>query len=79
MLVECPPIAIGPCRVAAHLLVKGQSKGYGFARVVRAHDGPRRHCARTGVKGRTKAQVVVTVRDKSRRATIVKRTILILP
>jgi hypothetical protein len=32
-----------------------------------------------GVSGRTKAQVVVTLRDKSRRATVVKRTILILP
>jgi hypothetical protein len=31
------------------------------------------------VKGRTRAQVVVTVRDRSRRARIVTRTILILP
>ena len=62
VLVECPPIAIGPCRVAVHLFVAGQSKGYGFSRVVRRA-----------------TQVVVTVRDRSRRATVVRRTILILP
>jgi DNA-binding beta-propeller fold protein YncE len=78
VLVECPPTAIGPCRVAAHLLVKGQSKGYGFSRLKPRTTG-RVVLRANGVKGRTKAQVVVTVRDKSRRATIVKRTILILP
>ena len=36
VLVECPAIAIGPCRVAVHLLVKGRSAGYGFARCGRA-------------------------------------------
>ena len=78
VLVECPAIAIGPCRVAVHLLVKGQSKGYGFGRVVRRATG--RVVTRAGgVTGRTKAQVVVTVRDKTRRATIVRRNILILP
>jgi hypothetical protein len=61
-----------------HLLVKGHSKGYGFARVVRRATG-RVVTRAAGVKGRTKAQVVVTVRDKTRRATIVRRTILILP
>ena len=39
VLVECPPIAIGPCRVAVHLFVAGQSKGYGFSRVVRRATG----------------------------------------
>jgi 6-phosphogluconolactonase (cycloisomerase 2 family) len=78
VLVECPAVAIGPCRVAVHLLVKGQSKGYGFARVVRRATG-RVVTRAAGVKGRTKAQVVVTVRDRTRRATIVRRNILILP
>ena len=78
VLVECPPIAIGPCRVAVHLFVAGQSKGYGFSRVVRRATG-RVVTRAAGVKGRTKAQVVVTVRDRSRRATVVRRTILILP
>ena len=37
-------------------------------------------CSRAlGVTGRTRAQVVVTVRDKTRRATISRRTILIVP
>jgi hypothetical protein len=31
------------------------------------------------VNGRTKAQIVVTVRDKTRRATISRRTIVIVP
>jgi hypothetical protein len=31
------------------------------------------------VTKRTKAQVVVTVRDKTRRATVSRRTIVILP
>ena len=78
VLVECPATAIGPCRVAVHLLVNGKSKGYGFARVVRRATG-RVVTRAKGVSGRTKAQVVVTLRDKSRRATVVKRTILILP
>jgi DNA-binding beta-propeller fold protein YncE len=78
VLVECPPTAIGPCRVAAHLLVRGQSKGYGFSRIKPRTTG-RVVLRANGLHGRTKAQVVVTVRDKSRRATIVKRTILILP
>jgi hypothetical protein len=78
VLVECPPTAIGPCRVAAHLLVAGKSKGYGFSRL-RPRSTGRVVLRATGVKGHTKAQVVVTVRDRSRRARIVKRTILILP
>ncbi|HET6174777.1 MAG TPA: beta-propeller fold lactonase family protein [Gaiellales bacterium] len=78
VLVECPPIAIGPCRVAAHLLVRGTSRGYGFSRIKPRTTG-RVVLRASGVKGRTQAQVVVTVRDKSRRATVVKRTILILP
>jgi hypothetical protein len=78
VLVECPPIAIGPCRVAAHLLVSGKSKGYGFSRLKPRTTG-RIVLRAKGVHGRTRAQVVVTVRDKSRRATVVKRTILILP
>jgi hypothetical protein len=61
-----------------HLFVAGQSKGYGFSRVVRRATG-RVVTRAAGVKGRTKAQVVVTVRDRSRRATVVRRTILILP
>jgi hypothetical protein len=76
--VECPAIAIGPCRIAVHLLVKGQSKGYGFSRVVRRATG-RVVTGAAGVKGRTRAQVVVTVRDKSRGASVARRTILILP
>lgn len=78
VLVECPPIAIGPCRVAAHLLVNGKSKGYGFSRLKPRTTG-RVVLRANGVHGRTKAQLVVTVRDKSRRATIVRRAILILP
>jgi 6-phosphogluconolactonase (cycloisomerase 2 family) len=78
VLVECPPTAIGPCRVAAHLIVKGKGKGYGFSRLKPRTTG-RIVLRAKGVKGRTKAQVVVAVRDRSRRATIVKRTILILP
>ena len=78
VLVECPAIAIGPCRVAVHLLVKGRSAGYGFSRL-RTRSTGRVVTRADGVTGRTRAQVVVTVRDKSRRATVVKRTILILP
>jgi 6-phosphogluconolactonase (cycloisomerase 2 family) len=78
VLVECPAIAIGPCRVAVHLLVKGRTAGYGFSRL-RTRSTGRVVTRANGVTGRTRAQVVVTVRDKSRRATIVKRTILILP
>ena len=55
-----------------------QAAGYGFARVKRRATG-RIVVRANGVTGRTKAQVVVTVRDRSRRATVVKRTILILP
>jgi hypothetical protein len=78
VLVECPRTAIGACRVAAHLLVEGQGKGYGFSRI-RPRTTGRVVLRANGVKGRAKAQVVVTVRDRSRRATIVRRTILILP
>jgi 6-phosphogluconolactonase (cycloisomerase 2 family) len=78
VLVECPAIAIGPCRVAVHLLVDGRSAGYGFSRLARQTTG-RVVTRALGVHGRTRAQVVVTVRDRSRRATIVKRSILILP
>ena len=77
VLVECPATAIGPCRVAAHLVVKGRAAGYGFARLARRTTS-RVVVRADGVKGRTKAQVVVTVRDKSRRATISRRNILIL-
>jgi DNA-binding beta-propeller fold protein YncE len=78
VLVECPAIAIGRCRVAVHLLVNGRSAGYGFSRL-RTRSTGRVVTRAKGVTGRTRAQVVVTVRDKSRRATVVKRTILILP
>jgi 6-phosphogluconolactonase (cycloisomerase 2 family) len=78
VLVECPPTAIGPCTVAARLAVKGRSVGYGFARIVRFATG-RVVVRAAGVKGRTKAQVVVTVRDRTRRATVSQRSILILP
>jgi DNA-binding beta-propeller fold protein YncE len=78
VLVECPAIAIGPCRVATHLVVKGRPAGYGFSRLARRTTG-RVVLRAAGVSGRTKAQVVVTVRDKSRRASISRRTITILP
>ena len=78
VLVECPAIAIGPCRIATRLVVRGKAAGYGFARVARQTTG-RIVLRADGVKGRTKAQVVVTVRDKTRRATISRRTIVILP
>ena len=78
VLVECPAIAIGPCRIATHLVVKGQAAGYGFARLARRTTG-RIVLRAGGVNGRTKAQVVVTVRDKTRRATISRRTIVIVP
>ncbi len=42
VLVECPAVAIGPCRIATHLVVKGQAAGYGFARLARRHDGAHR-------------------------------------
>jgi 6-phosphogluconolactonase (cycloisomerase 2 family) len=76
VLVECPAVAIGPCRVAARLLVNGRDAGNGSARL------PRRTTGRVvvtvdGVAGRTRAVVVVTVRDKSRRATSSRRTIVI--
>ena len=78
VLVDCPAIAIGPCRVAAHLLVKGRNAGYGFAKL--GHQTTGRVNIRTiGVKGRTRADVVVTVRDRTKRATIVRRKIVILP
>ena len=78
VLVECPAVAIGPCRIATHLVVKGQAAGYGFARLARRTTG--RIVLRAGaVDGRTKAQVVVTVRDKTRRATVSRRTIVIVP
>jgi 6-phosphogluconolactonase (cycloisomerase 2 family) len=78
VLVECPAIAIGPCRIATHLVIKGHAAGYGFSRLARRTTG-RVVLRADGVKGRTTAQVVVTVRDRSRRASISKRTILILP
>ena len=50
VLVDCPAIAIGPCRVAAHLLVKGRSAGYGFSKL--AHQTTGRVNIRTlGVEG----------------------------
>ncbi|MDX6598753.1 MAG: hypothetical protein QOE87_2640 [Gaiellales bacterium] len=78
VLVECPAIAIGPCRIATHLVVRGQAAGYGFASLARRTTG-RIVLRADGVTGRTRAQVVVTVRDKTRRATISRRTILIVP
>ena len=39
------PIAIGPCRIATHLLVKGRAAGYGFARLARRDDGAHRTAA----------------------------------
>jgi hypothetical protein len=78
VLVECPPTAIGPCTVAARLAVNGRSVGYGFAHIVRFATG-RVVLRAAGVSGRTKAQVVVTVRDRTRRATVSQRSILILP
>ncbi len=77
VLVECPAIAIGPCRVATRLVIDGKAAGYGFARLQRRTTG-RIVLRADGVKGRTRAQVVVTVRDKTRRATISRRTIVIL-
>ena len=75
VLVECPTTAIGPCRFAARLIVKGGSS-YAFARAARAR--------RAGIviragraKSRTKAQFSVTVRDQTRLATVSRRTILI--
>jgi 6-phosphogluconolactonase (cycloisomerase 2 family) len=78
VLVDCPAIAIGPCRVAAHLLVNGRSAGYGFSKLEHQTTG-RVNIRTLGVNGRTRAEVVVTVRDRSKRATVVKRKILILP
>jgi 6-phosphogluconolactonase (cycloisomerase 2 family) len=78
VLVECPPEAIGPCRVAAHLVVNGRPAGYGFARIARLTTG-RVVVSATGLSARTKARVVVTVRDRTRRATVSQRAILILP
>ena len=78
VLVDCPAIAIGPCRIAMRVVIRGKAAGYGFARLQRQTTG-RVVLRATGVKGRTKAQVVVTVRDKSRRATITRRTIVIIP
>jgi hypothetical protein len=78
VLVECPATAIGSCRIATHLVVDGRAAGYGFAQLKRRTTG-RIVVRADGVTGRKRVQVVVTVRDKSRRATVVKRTILILP
>src|SRR5262249_32288503 len=33
VLVECPPTAIGGCRIATHLVIRGRTAGYGFARL----------------------------------------------
>ncbi len=74
VLVECPAVAVGSCRIATHLVIRGKTAGYGFARIAR-HTTGRIVLRADGFKGRTKAQVVVTVRDKSRRATISRRTI----
>ena len=76
--IECPAVAIGPCRMATHLLIKGHASGYGFARLARRATG-RVKLRAGGVRGRTKAVVVVTVRDATRRATVSRRTIVILP
>jgi len=78
VLVECPATAIGACRIATHLVVDGHAAGYGFAQLKRRTTG-RIVVRADGVTGRKRVQVVVTVRDKSRRATVVKRTVLILP
>ena len=56
VLVECPAITVGQCRVAVHLLVKGRSAGYGFAKL-RPRSTGRVVTRAIGVKGRTKAQV----------------------
>jgi Bacterial Ig domain len=77
VLVDCPPTAIGPCRFAGRLIVNGRSS-YAFARVARSKTAS--IFIRAGhAKGRTKARFVVTVRDRSRGATVSQRTILILP
>jgi DNA-binding beta-propeller fold protein YncE len=77
VLVECPAAAIGPCRFAARLIVKGHST-YAFARAARTKAAG--IVIRAGAtKGRTKAQFIVTVRDKTRLATVSQRSILILP
>jgi DNA-binding beta-propeller fold protein YncE len=77
VLVDCPPTAIGPCRFASRLIVNGRSS-YAFARVARSKTAS--IFIRAGhAKGRTKARFVVTVRDRSRGATVSQRTILILP
>ncbi len=76
--IECPAVAIGPCRMATHLLIKGHASGFGFARLARRATG-RIKLRAGGVRGRTKAVVVVTVRDATRRATVSRRTIVILP
>ena len=78
MLVECPAVAIGPCRIATHLVVRARPRATASRACARQTTG-RIVLRADGVKGRTKAQVVVTVRDKSRRATISRRTIVILP
>ncbi|HEY3614711.1 MAG TPA: Ig-like domain-containing protein, partial [Gaiellales bacterium] len=78
VLVDCPPEAIGPCRMAARLVVGGKSVGYGFARVARFATG-RVVVLASGVSGRTKARVIVTVRDGTRRATASQRAIVIVP
>jgi 6-phosphogluconolactonase (cycloisomerase 2 family) len=78
VLVECPATAIGACRIATHLVVSGRTAGYGFARLARRTTG-RVVVRADGVTGRRKVQVVDTVRAASRRATVVKRTILVLP
>ena len=54
-------------------------QGYGFSRLRTRSTGRVVTARERGDGAHTSAQVVVTVRDRSRRATIVKRTILILP
>jgi DNA-binding beta-propeller fold protein YncE len=78
VLVDCPPTAIGTCRMAARLAVNGRSVGYGFASIGRLATG-RVVLRAAGVKGRTKARVIVTVRDGTRRATVSQRAIVIVP
>jgi DNA-binding beta-propeller fold protein YncE len=77
VLVDCPATAIGPCRFAARLVVDGHAS-YAVARVARL--GTARIVIRAGsLKKRARAQFTVTVRDRTRQATVSRRTILVLP
>jgi hypothetical protein len=77
VLVDCPPQAIGPCRMAARLTVGGKTVGYGAARIPRLVTGPVAVLA-SGVTKRAKARIYVTVRDRSRRATTSQRALVIV-